>query len=184
MDIGLNANNSQNQVVNILRLLTQPQNDISASDMTKFWWFYRGSVEGAEFMLSQGLIQSDSDLPHGETPFPPLATALGNYGLGLSEWEYLIRLLLRQKVDLHSPVPRFGTKASWFGLGYPCAILEDGTPLDELFGSAQTPLEGMVAADCWLEILSSEGYDVKAYLEEEQALHAAQMQFTYSSWGR
>ena len=67
---------------------------------------------------------------------------------------------------------------------YPCKILKYGTPLDELFCRTKTPFEGEEAADRWLQILSSEGYDVVAYLEEELALHAQQMQLTYSNTGR
>lgn len=41
-----------------------------------------------------------------------------------------------------------------------------------------TPLEGKAAADRWLDILSSEGYDIIAYIEEEQAVHASQRLIT------
>lgn len=46
-----------------------------------------------------------------------------------------------------------------------------------------TPFEGEVAAKSWLQLLSNEGIDVIAYLEEEYTLHAPQMQLTFPSKG-
>ena len=147
-----------------------------------------GPVEAAEFMLLQELIPSESDASDGEDPFPILATALREYGRESSTWESFLRLLLRKRVDLHGPVPReflvVEERNDYLGPMFPCKILEYGTPLDELFMWTWIPSEGKAAADRWLEILSSEGYDVKAYLEEEQVLHAAQMQLTYPHYGK
>ena len=128
-------------------------------------------------MVSHDLIPTDSDVSDGEYPFPPLAVALGPYDIEMLQSERFLRLILRKTVDLHSPVPR-----RWnFGDNIPCKISEYGTPLDELFWKTETPFEGEAAGDRWLQILSSEGFDVMAYLEEEQALHASQMQLTYPS---
>lgn len=173
--------------VDILRLLTQSQNEISSGEISGFWKNCTGPVEAAEFMLLQELIPSESDASDGEDPFPMLATALRAYGHESSRWECFLRLLLRKRVGLHVPVPRdCGVEKinDYLGPMYPCKILEYGTPLDELFMWTKTPSEGKAAADRWLEILSSEGYDVKDYLEEEQVLHAAQMQLTYPSDGK
>ncbi len=166
---------------NTLRLLTQSQVEISESDLSNFWGDYHGSVEMAEYMISQNLIQMDHDIPNGENTFPTLAAVLALYGADPSQWESVLRLLVRKGVDLHSPVPRYSIKEinNFHGPQYPCIILEHGTPIDALFSDTMTPFEGKAAADQWLALLSSEGYEVKAYIEEEQALHAAQMQLTY-----
>ena len=172
-------------VVDVLRLLTRSQIDISSTDMSNFWEHYTGPVEGAEFMFSQGLIPSEFDVSDDDNDFPPLATALREYSTEPSRWDSFIRLLLRKRADLHTPVPRnSGLEINQIDrdLGYPCKILKYGTPLDELFAKTQTPFGGEAAANGWLQILSSEGYDVGSYLEGEQALHAAQMQLTGPSW--
>lgn len=55
------------------------------------------------------------------------------------------------------------------------------TPLDEVFTSTDTPFEVYMAAQRWLGILDSEGYDMRAYLVEEEALHELQNYFTLPS---
>lgn len=148
-----------------------------------FWGMYNGTMEGAKFMYSQDFVPSEFALSNDEHPYPVLATALRGFGAKPLEWEAFIRHLLRKRVQLSSPVP--GPQGprlnSDYDLGYPCSILEYGTPLDELFGRTKTPFEGKAAADRWLDILSSEGYNIQSYLEEEQALHAAHMHFTVPS---
>lgn len=165
--------------VDTLRLLTQSRIEISSWDMSDFWRGYQGPVEGAEFMFSHDSIQSESDISDADHLFPLLATALRKYGAKPSEWERFLRFILRRNADLHSPVSRMGKVYHHSGVNTLCKITEYGTPLDELFSKTETPFEGAVAADRWLQILSSEGYDVVTYLEKEQALHAAQMQLTY-----
>ena len=166
-----------------MRLLTQNHNEISLSDVNMFWETYNGPIEGAEFMCSQGFVPSEFTFSNDEHPYPVLATALRGYGAHPLAWKIFIRHLLRKRVELSSPVP--GPQGprldSDYGYRYPCSILEYGTPLDELFGRTKTPFEGKAAADRWLDILSSEGYNIQSYLEEEQALHAAQMHFTVPS---
>lgn len=172
-------------VVDILRLLTRSPIDNFSTDMSIFWRHYTGPVEGAEFMFSQGLIPSEFDVSNDDNDFPPLATALREHSTEPSRWDSFIRLLLRKRADLHMPVPRnsgLEMDQIYRDLGYPCKILKYGTPLDELFAKTRTPFEGEAAAKGWLQILSSEGYDVGSYLEGEQALHAAQMQLTFCSW--
>ena len=132
-------------------------------------------------MFSQDLIPLESDDLDGRDSFPLLATALRGYGAQGPEWEGFLQLLLRKRVGLHSQVPRDLENITEFDPTYPCEISKYGTPLDELFARTETPFRGEVAADRWLQILSSEGYDVVAYLEEESALHAQQMQFSFPS---
>ncbi len=175
------------ETIQSLRLMTQYQNETSSRDMYELWGGYAGPVEGAEFLFSQDLIPSESDVSDGEVIFPPIATALRGYGKYPSQWDNFVRLLLQKEARLHSPVPRSASIEyinEQHDLVYPCKILEYGTPLDELFRYTKTPFEGEAAADRWLQILLSEGYDVMDYLQEELALHAQQMQLTYPHDGR
>ena len=136
-------------------------------------------VEAAEFMWSQDFIPSESDVSDDEEGFPILATASREFGRDPSEWECFLRLHLRKHADLHSPVPRFKPIRDSDKINdslFPCRILDYGTPLDELFAWTMTPFEGEAIAHRWLQVLSSEGFDLVAYLEEELALHAEQMQ--------
>ena len=168
--------------VETLKILTQSKDGISEQDIYLFWMMYWTSpAEAAEFMLSlsQDLIPSESDVYDYEEVFPILATALREFARDPSHWEIFLRLLLRKNADLHSPVPRSRwTRDSDEILEslFPCRVLEYGTPLDELFVYTSTPFEGEAAAHHWLQILSSEGFDSRAYLEEEFALHAEKMQ--------
>lgn len=167
-----------------LRLLVQSQNCISSRDVYLFWMCFQGSVETAEYMFSQDLIQTGSDISDGEDVFPILATALRAFGEGFLQWDRFLRLLLRKNSSLHSPVPRNGGIQylnNLLSFDYPCKALEFGTPLDELFLWTNIPFEGEAIANCWLQVLWSEGIDVVAYLEEESALHAQQMQLTIPS---
>lgn len=170
------------QMIDILRLLTQSQDDISPQDMVKFWMCFSGPVEVAEFMYSKESAPSESDVPSGEEVFPFLAIALNGFRADPSQWESSLRHLLRKKADLHSRVPRINEIA--INKVYPCELLGYCTPLDELLGQTETPFEAEEIADRWLQILLSEGFDVVAYLEEEYALHAQQMQWTVPCDGR
>lgn len=62
--------------------------------------------------------------------------------------------------------------------------LEIRYPIRRAFLTTMTPLEGKAAADGWLDILSSEGYDIIAYIEEEQAVHASQRLLTCPRGGK
>ena len=165
----------------------QDQNEISLQDMNLFWLMYDGPVEGAQFMFSQSFVPSEFKLSDDEHTYPVLATALKKFAIHPLKWEKFLRHLLRKGVELSSPVLR-GWKLSAskddHGPEYPCSILDYGTPLDELFSLTWTPFEGKAAADGWMSILSSEGYNVQSYLEKEQALHAAQMYLTVPSEGK
>ena len=176
---------SEERSVDCLRLLTQSQDDISPSDMSEVCRYYNGSVEGVELMVSQGLIRSDLDTSDREDHFPLLAIALRLYGANHFGWESFLRRLLRKRTDLHAPVSReVELPCNLPGGVYPCKVLGHGTPLDDLFARIDTPFEGEAAAARWLQILSSEGYDVTAYLEEESRLHETQMQLTHPSYRR
>lgn len=177
----------KDQKVEILRILTQSRDGISAQDIKMFWMTYSGmSVEVAEFMWSQALIPYESDVSDDEEVFPILATSLREFAFDPSQWESFVRLHLRKHADIHSPVPRLRV-SRWdelFDPMFPCGVLEYGTLLDDLFVYTRTPFEGEAAAHHWLQVLSSEGFDLVAYLEKEFALHAEQMQLIRPSCSR
>ena len=171
----------ENGTIDTLKLLTNAQEDISSNDIHDFWAWFQGPVNIADFISSENLVQFDSDFSDGEVMFPLLAAILRQFGRDPTQWEYFLRLLLRRRVGLHPPVSRHGPPIDSM---YPCKNPQFATPLDELFSWTETPFEGAVAAHCWLQVLSSEGYDIKAYLEEESTLHTEQMQLTIPSQGR
>ena len=150
-----------------LRTLTQAQDGLSISDISNFFRDYQGSLERVEFILSQDTIKYEIDCSN-EACFPPLATALRSY-IGLPSEISLIQNLIRRGVDLHAPVRYL-------------AVDSYSTPLDELFSTTTTPYEARVKADDWLQILSSEGYDVLAYLQEERHLHIIQEHSINPNW--
>ena len=144
-------------------------------------------VEAVEFMWSKDSIPSEPDISDNEEAFPILATALREFGRDPWELESFLRFCLSKNAGLHSPVPRFKPIRNWDKMNdslFPCRVLEYGTPLDELFAWTMTPFEGEAIAHRWLQALSSEGFDLVAYLEEEFALHAEQMQLIHPSFGR
>ena len=112
------------------------------------------------------------DASPGEQLYPALATALRMYGLYLSEttdcraeidaWEAVIRRLIRNRADVHAVVPP-RTSYEW-----------EGSLLNELFLYNADVFSSMIIGEAWLNILSTEGYDVSAYLETEQALYGTE----------
>ena len=164
-------------MTDIARLLMQAQEDLSEFDLSEWFYEYTGPPEGAEFILSQDLakhyirFQDDSD-----PLYPALASILRLYAKRPEPWESVIRTLIRSGADVHAKVRRDLTFLDQST--YPCPVSKYGTPLDELFKHTIDPLEGQVAASGWLQILSSEGYNILAYLEAESDLHARPMQLT------
>ena len=185
--LGSRASQDKGELVEILKVLTESTDGISAQNCNLFWMMdWTKPVEAAEFMWSQGCMPSESDVFDDEEVFPILAAVLREFGRDPSHWESFLRRHLRKYAALHSPVPRirhFRDSDEIFASMIPCRILEHGTPLDDLFLYTRTPFEGEAIAHHWLQILSSEGFDLVAYLEEEFALHAEQMQLIYSSHG-
>ena len=142
-------------------------------------WFceYKGPPAGAELILSQDVAkfyvrsQDDSD-----PLYPALASILRLYAKSPKPWEPVLRTLIRSGANIHAKVHRdlgFLDQSK-----YPCPVSKYGMPLDELFTYTIDPLEGQVAANGWLQILASEGYNILAYLEIESDLHARLMQLT------
>ena len=153
--------------IEIVRLLAQAQDILSASDISRLYVW--NDPECVEFLLSDESVQyelrSINDEPY---IFPLLSRALRGY-VQSAIWERAIRMILRTRANPHSPVDDF------------LLHITDGisTLLDALFEEMDTPFRAKEVADGWLQILASEGFDVLAYLEEERTLHALQEQFTY-----
>ena len=145
-----------------LRLLVPKQDEMSSSDLDVFWNRYEGPVEGAEFIFNQYFTQYEE--PFTEFLFPPLATALREFGRRRPGWDDFLRLLIRRGASLHAPVRNTGAS------------------LDKLFWYTETPYEGEQVARRWLQILSSEGCDTLAYLNKESELRGANMQLVHPSW--
>lgn len=145
-----------------LRLLIPKQDEMSSSDLDVFWNRYEGPVEGAEFIFNQYLTQYEE--PSTEVLFLPLATALREFGRRRPRWGGFLRLLIRRGASLHAPVRNTGSS------------------LDKLFWYTGTPYEGEQVAQRWLQILSSEGCDILAYLKEEFELRGANMQLIHPAW--
>ena len=165
-----------------IRLLAQAQEHFSTTDVIECLKHYFGPPLGAELLLSQQYELEDDPAQSGASGSDHIfATALRNFGAGDRAWEALIRKLIRKGVDVHSRVNQgpvnyhYDVRDSWVY----------GTPLDELFvNKPMTPdaEDSRASADTWLQIVSSEGFDVQAYLKEEIAIHAAQNQLTWISY--
>lgn len=173
---------SEREVIDTLRLLAESQDDVSPQDMFLLGPSLSWEVAAAEFLYSNNYVPSESDVSSDEEIVPFLAIALMGFGRDPSQWESLLRRVLRNKPDLHSRVLRRSYLRT--GETFPCEVSEYGTPLDELLGQIETPFEAEEIAARWFQVLLSEGFDVVAYLEEEYALHAQQMQLTVPWDGR
>jgi len=138
------------------------------------------SPEGIDFLLSQYFVLDELQYHHDEEVLVPApVTALRGHAQDRSLWESLIRILLRIRVNLHGPVPRKGQD---FSVCFHCNPAGYGTALDELFRYERTePFDADEDAADWLQVLESEGRNVRTYFGIEQDLHAGQMHLTMGS---
>ena len=169
---------STRRAVDTSRILAQAQQEISRTDVSQFFKYYEGPTDVVDLMLSQYAVQYEIlSIEREEVIYHPLGTALREYGRReeIAGWELLIRKLIRTGIDVHVPIPR---AEGFDSRDHPCALNPYGTPLDELFAYTYTLWEAKAAADAWLLILSSEGYDILDYLENEKVLHATQPPIT------
>ena len=168
-------------MMEIARLLAQAQKDLSAFDISMWFRQYKGPPEGAKLILSQDLARYYISSADDDDPlYPALAAILCLYAKNPGPWDSVLRTLIRYGADVHAPVLRdlnFLDQSEHL-----CPVGKFGTPLDDLFTYTLDPFEGQVAANGWLQILESEGFNVFAYLETESALHARPMQLTYPSF--
>ena len=168
-------------MIEIARLLTQAQEDLSAFDISMWFRGYEGPPEGAVFILSRELAEYYICSADKTDPLhPPLASILRRYAKDPELWEPLVRTLIRQGANIHAPVRRILRDSDQYK--YPCPVAQYGTPLDELFIYTLDPLEGERAANGWLQILASKGLDVLAYLDIESTLHPLPIQLTHPSY--
>lgn len=172
------------KTTNTLRAIVQTQDEVSASDMTYFFDRYCGAPEGVEIMLSQESCEV-YNLDDHPSLYPVLATALREYAAH-SQWEPIIRKLIRRGDDFHAQIqgfthfcPKCPFMRDYFNC--PCVVQACVTPLDEMFRATADPFEARDMGDKWLNILSSEGCDVRAYLEKERMLHTPQSQLITSN---
>ena len=160
------------RVLDTVKILAQAQQELSRTDISEFFENYKGPSDTADWMLSQYAVRYElTSTEQEEEMYHPLGTALREFVRQEDQagWKLLIRRLIRTGVDIHAPMPR----GLWFDpQDHQYVLSQHGTPLDELFTYIHTPWEAKVAADAWLQILSSEGYDIRAYLEKEKSLHA------------
>ena len=167
-------------IVDTIRVVSQAQDDFTASDLSTFFKYYHGPPEGAEYILNQESVRWEiRNREEGE--YPVLAGALRTF-VGSPEWEPLIRTLVRRGADLHAPVPREGL--DWYDKAFspfPCEPPPYVTPLDELFMWTDSPFEAKAIGDKWLDILLTEGIDVRRYLERELELHPEHPRLTIPS---
>ena len=169
----------------MIRSLAQTQEIFSTADVERCAFAYCGPPQGVEFILSQQWEIQDGPaqgVAYGSAHH--FAAAVRNYGIGNRAWEPLIRKFIRKGVDIHARVNGRWTCLSGrqaYDVSNAGYTRPTGTPLDELFLHTSDPSGGKETAEAWLRILSSEGYDVQAYLLEEVAIHAAQNQLTWIS---
>lgn len=166
-------------IVDTLRVLSQAQTDFSLADMERFMRLYRGPPLGVEFLLLQntnlaGTLDQD-DKTKSALAF---VTAVSLFGNGFTQWESVIRKLIREGVNIHGQI-RGSWSKPWYADDSKSVL---GTPLDELFVYTNTPFEAQIVGKSWLHTLSSEGYDILAYLNEEIALHTPQYLLTWPTY--
>ena len=169
---------TKQRLIDPIRILAQAQGGVSKSDFSAFCSYYNGPPEGIDVMLAlaaQDFLSANASVD----VVPQLAVALREYASGLKLWEAMIRRLLRAGVNLNAAVPLRHFGVYWFDdwrLNNKHSSSISATPLDELFVHTNTPFEGIEAGKDWLGIFASQGYDTRAYLEEESVLHAEQQQ--------
>lgn len=168
------------RTTNTLRAVIEAQDEVSAEDMTWFFADYHGAPEGVQFMLSQESCEI-YDLNDDPSLFPVLATALRGYAVH-SHWDPVIRKLIRRGDDLHAQFRKHTCLCPSISqcLNCFCGSRRCVTPLDRMLGKIADPFEAKDVGNAWLNILPSEGCDVRVYLEKEETLHTAQSQMISS----
>ena len=172
--------------IDVLKVLIHFYGELSLEDAEEILRYYFGPPDALEWLISRfprigKLCIAEDGLP----AYPVLATALRAYGLGKvfphlnPEWESFIRKVIRDRPNLHTPVPVQPDKLSIYD---PCEASGYGTPLDELFWGTMTPCDSRLVSDSWLRILASEGYDIDKYLRQEIALRDKDLKLTFSSF--
>ena len=157
-----------------LRVITQAHNELNAGCVADMFRSYTGPWIGIDYMICHTM--SDLELvDHYELELLLLEAfkiVRDRYSMHDSNWKSLIRRLLRAGF---SPYSRFVYYRSRTGIDWQLC----GTALDELFFWSSTPYEAAEIGEIWLDLLSSEGWDIRAYLEHEIQIHNSHEQLTY-----
>lgn len=185
-DLSLDGPDDPYHPVDIVRVLASVQQDISNSDMSQIFENLQRDPDLLDFMLSLESVQYELVNPdQEEKSYPALGAALKAYGShvlwGLNKddsagGEATVRKLIRMGVNVHAPIPRRCTDNA-----ANVHLEVFGTPLDELLNVARETSDARIVADAWLNILCTEGHDVRAYLKREQLLHGRRCSLTYSN---
>ena len=156
---------------------------MNETDLCTLLQTYAGPAEGVDLLMSMDMLCIEAD-SYSWRSVLLLETALGLIGK-FPEWESIVRRLLRRGLDPHAHC--FAPTKFRFEDEEPNALANGGfiaTPLDELFESTDSPVEARMVAQRWLEILKSEGHDIRTYLETEKTVHGPQPYITFSWKGR
>lgn len=149
---------SSDEIVDTFRVLVQAQECVSRNDLSRFLVTYRACPGGIDFLLSKGLFDTDGF-------WPLLRTVLAFLGQD-SEWEPVVRRVLRQGKALGVNITDW--VLDWRNYAETDYYVDDDSPIEALFRRIKFPPDAEEAAQHWLGILDSEGYDVREYLEEEK----------------
>ena len=148
----------EESAVDTMKVLTSAQDEVTSDDVFIILQRYVGSFEALDYLLSTFVNTADM-LRSSDMARPPLSMALWHYGLGFKEWGGFIRKLIQLGADIHAGREPWGYSAN-----------KQLTPLDEIFYVARDPFDDSAIQE-WLTMLAEAGYDVRAYIEEEIALH-------------
>ena len=165
-----------NDIVDTFRVLIRAQDEFSALDMEGIGYMYNGPPEGVELLLGhRSILLGVPDEDGRAISAHIFALALSHFGKGFIQWEPLIRKLLQEGVDIHGRVRPPTLRDSYHGEDNSNRMSSEFflTPLDELLAHTRTPFDAKEVADAWLRILSTEGYNIVAYLKREFVEHMA-----------
>ena len=142
--------------------------------MEDFISLYHGTPDGLELLLKQWCWHWGTDDDRSMEAHA-LVAAVNEYGRGVLDWDYFIRKLLRKGADIHGKVSE---SHRWFRCDQICHKPQHATValLFELFDHTETPFQADKAGDAWLDLLASEGYNIKEYLDRLRSEYEAQKQ--------
>ena len=150
------------KILEITRMMAKSLADTSTSQVADFVRFFIGPSECIELLFLQDYAGVATSHQYDNSLWTHVfAIAVRKFGAGDTGWEHIIRNLLRRGQSVHDS-DKYTDDSDDDG----------GTLLDQLFYFIDTPFQAEEVGYHWLQILSSEGFDVVTYLKEEMALHA------------
>ena len=158
-------------VESMIFVLTRNDKDLTELDVDRCAKCYTGPPEGLELLLSPDVYPVELDWR--QLPLTFIVTALKNFAANVPTWTKFIQRVVRLSADLH--------RVHWDHRQSnrdteTLSTMQDRrlTLLDELLYLVISPEHGEFVVQAWLDILSTEGHDVRSYLETEMTLHADQ----------